>query len=240
MIIIRLLLEAAALALAAIPAVRGIRIDVGTDETSTPGGPIQYFPSTANVSKGSVVTFRFYGVGNNHTVTQSSFSSPCQPLSGGFDSGFIYVPSGVKSGFPVWNLTITDDSKPIWFYCKQLIPAPHCTSGMVGAINAPTSGNNTYSAFLSAAKSSSGNPGQGEGSLAGQGALASAPPGPFPSGATGYSIPTGTSPPSAVSSTAGAASTSTTKTGAAVPLTANGLFVLLAAALGANLASISG
>jgi hypothetical protein len=27
-----------------------------------------------------------------------------------FDSGFIYIPSGVKSGFPVWNLTITDDS----------------------------------------------------------------------------------------------------------------------------------
>jgi len=48
--------------------------------------------------------------GNNHTVTQSSFSSPCQPLSGGFDSGFIYIPSGVKSGFPEWNLTITDDS----------------------------------------------------------------------------------------------------------------------------------
>jgi len=91
---------------------------------------------------------------NNHTVTQSSFSSPCQPLNGGFDSGFIYVPSGVKSGFPEWNLTITDDSTrkyrsltdpfmsdywsryaAIWFYCKQLAPGPHCISGMVGWVD---------------------------------------------------------------------------------------------------------
>ena len=88
----------------------------------------------------------------NHTVTQSSFSSPCEPLSGGFDSGWIYVPQGISSGFPVWNLTITDDSKrkhhprstylraridhhfpAIWYYCKQLVPAPHCNQGgMVG------------------------------------------------------------------------------------------------------------
>jgi hypothetical protein len=87
----------------------------------------------------------------NHSVSQSSFSSPCQPLSGGFDSGFIYVPAGVDSGFPEWNITITDDSKrkhpslidsilasvnrrhaAIWFYCKQLSPGPHCISGMVG------------------------------------------------------------------------------------------------------------
>lgn len=238
----RLLLTASALVLAAILA-QGIKIDVGTDDTSVSGGPLQYFPSTANVSKGSVVTFRFYGVGNNHTVTQSSFSSPCQPLSGGFDSGFIYIPSGVKSGFPVWNLTITDDSTPIWFYCKQLNPGPHCISGMVGAINAPTSGNNTYSAFLSAAKSSTGNPGQGEGGLAGQGASASAPPGPFPSGATGYSVPTGTAPPSSALSSAAtttSAASKSTSTSSAVPLTVNGLFVLSAAVLGANLANIAG
>jgi len=235
----RLLLTASALAVAAIPAARGIRIDVGTDETSAPGGPLQYFPPTANVSKGSVVTFRFYGVANNHSVTQSSFSSPCQPLSGGFDSGLIYLPPGIKSGFPEWNLTITDDSTPIWFYCKQLIPGPHCTSGMVGAINAPTSGNNTYSSFSSAAKSSTGNPGQGEGGLAGQGASASVPPGPFPSGATGYSVPTGPSSVSSSSTATGAASKSTT-TGAAVPLNVNGPFVMLAVALGANLANIAG
>ena len=47
----------------------------------------------------------------NHSVTQSLFGSPCQPLSGGFDSGFIYVPTGLSSDFPEWNLTITDDSQ---------------------------------------------------------------------------------------------------------------------------------
>jgi hypothetical protein len=47
-------------------------------------------------------------VAGNHTVTQDK---PCQLLDGGFDSGFIYVPLGITSGVPEWNLTITDDTK---------------------------------------------------------------------------------------------------------------------------------
>jgi len=222
------------LTLAAISAAGSTIIQVGGSLTAT-GGPAQFIPPSVNASKGSVVTFRFSGLPGNHTVTQSAFDSPCQPLSGGFDSGFIYVPSGLSSDIPEWNLTITDDSKPIWFYCQQLSPAPHCNgAGMVGSINAPSSGENNFTAFQSAARSSSGAPGQGEGALAGQGASASAPPGPLTSGASGYSLPTGTA------SSSGSAASSSSSTGAGTSLTANGPLVLLAAVLGAGLANFAG
>ncbi|KIM83727.1 hypothetical protein PILCRDRAFT_88071 [Piloderma croceum F 1598] len=119
------------------------------------------------------------------------FIRQAMPAFRPFDSGFIYVPLGITSGVPEWNLTITDDTKPIWYYCKQLGLMPHCTAaGMVGAINAPTSGSETFTAFQQAAKASPGTPGQQEGTLEGQGASASSPPGPFPPGATGYGVPT--------------------------------------------------
>jgi hypothetical protein len=68
-------------------------------------------------------------------------------MEGGFDSGWVFVPEG-NTESPEWNLTITDDTKrkydvialkliltpspALWFYCKQLAPAPHCLVGMVG------------------------------------------------------------------------------------------------------------
>ena len=39
----------------------------------------------------------------------------------------------------------------IWFYCSQVNPKTHCNAGMVGAINAPTTGN-TFDNFQSNAK----------------------------------------------------------------------------------------
>lgn len=99
---------------------------------------------------------RFSSPGN-HSVTQSAFTAPCQPLAGGFDSGNILIPSNFSaSDAPQWNLTITNTSKPLWFYCKQLKPNPHCDSGMVGSINAPLNGTNTYEAFQASAKNQTG------------------------------------------------------------------------------------
>ncbi len=46
----------------------------------------------------------------NHSVTQSSFAAPCTPLAGGFDSGWILLPDAPSTP-PLWNLTITDDTK---------------------------------------------------------------------------------------------------------------------------------
>ncbi|KAF8645909.1 hypothetical protein AX16_007495 [Volvariella volvacea WC 439] len=112
----------------------------------------------------------------------SSFADPCTPLEGGFDSGFVFIPPNTSSdAVPEWNLTITEDDTPIWFFCKQLLPAPHCTAGMVGAINPPSSGN-TFQAFQQNAQSFSGAPGQAQGGLVGAGASASAFPGPLAGG----------------------------------------------------------
>lgn len=94
----------------------------------------------------------------NHSVTQSSFDAPCDPLGNGFDSGNILI-SDSSSGFPTWNLTITNASQPIWFFCKQLVPQPHCNVGMVGSINAPSSGQFTFEGFRQAAMSHQGNSG---------------------------------------------------------------------------------
>ncbi|KAJ6459963.1 hypothetical protein C8R45DRAFT_797004, partial [Mycena sanguinolenta] len=152
-------------------------IQVG-GETNTPNGGIyQFMPNSFTATNGSVITFVFSGIPGNHSITQSSFNSPCEPLAGGFDSGWVEILVNTTGGtpLPMWNLTITDDSNPIWFYCKQLLPSPHCPLGMVGAINVQAGSANSFSAFQSAAEKAS-TVGEGQNGLVGVGASASALP----------------------------------------------------------------
>jgi len=116
-----------------------VNIDVAFNETFT------FHPQSVTAGVGTIVTFWFPNTGLNHSVTQSSFDAPCTYLaaSGSNPAGF---DSGLQS-FVKFSINITD-TQPIWFHCKQLL---HCGMGMVGSINAPTSGNNTYDAFLAAA-----------------------------------------------------------------------------------------
>jgi len=152
-----------------------VTVQVGA-ETSTSGGVYQFIPSSITAKNNSVITFTFSGIPGNHSVTQSTFDSPCQPMSGGFDSGWVEILVNHSSGIlPQWNLTITNDATPIWFYCKQLIPLQHCTQGMVGGINIQP-GANSFSAFQQKAQAASGEPGQAQGGLVGVGASASAEP----------------------------------------------------------------
>ncbi|TFK71158.1 hypothetical protein BDN72DRAFT_482501 [Pluteus cervinus] len=181
-----------------------VTIQVGA-EASTPGGIFQFTPPSITAANGTVVNFVFSGEPGNHSVTQSSFSNPCNPTSGGFDSGWVFLPEAGLSPSPQWNLTILDDSQPIWFYCKQLLPAPHCSAGMVGAINAPTSGSATFSAYQSAAESFTGIPGQGVGVFANAQASASGPPGPVPSGASLLGTPASGSSSNSTGSGSGSA-----------------------------------
>jgi plastocyanin len=130
-------------------------VQVGGTATTPNGAYFQFIPPTITATKGSVITFKFTGIPGNHTITQSSFAEPCTSISGGFDSGYVFVPGASVTDVPQWNLTITDDTTPIWFFCKQLLPTPHCPAGMVGAINPPTSGN-TFESFQTAAKAYKG------------------------------------------------------------------------------------
>ncbi|KAI0744094.1 hypothetical protein C8Q80DRAFT_1272680 [Daedaleopsis nitida] len=122
-------------------------VALAQDQTVMVGqGGLMFTPQFVNAAKGSVITFQF--VAANHSVAESSFATPCEPLEGGFDSGF--VPFTGEPG--VWNLTVTDDTTPIWFYCPQQAKAPaHCTQGMVGAINGAVTGKD-LSAFVTNAK----------------------------------------------------------------------------------------
>jgi len=122
------------------------------------GGPnrLYYDPSNITAQVGDVIQFQFQQ--KNHTVTQSTFASPCRALtltstSGqvGFDSGFMPVADNVTT-FPTYNITV-NDTAPIWAYCRQ---ATHCGSGMVFSVNAVESGPNNFAAFQAAAKQQNG------------------------------------------------------------------------------------
>ncbi|KAJ7191432.1 hypothetical protein GGX14DRAFT_295830, partial [Mycena pura] len=110
-------------------------------------GTFAFSPNNFTAANGTIVTFYFPNAGIDHSVTQSSFADPCTPLaatansSAGFDSG---LTAGDQ-----FSINITDDTKPIWFHCKQVT---HCGLGMVGSINAPTAGTNTFANFMAAAK----------------------------------------------------------------------------------------
>jgi len=149
-------------------------------------GGLTFTPNTVTAAVGDTVTFVYYP--KNHTVTQSSFAAPCQPLAGGLDSGFQPVAAGAAS-VPSFTVTV-NVTTPLWFYCKQ---SSHCESGMVFAIN--PSANKTFDQFQATAKASSadGTP------------PASSNSSGTPSGTTGSST-TGSSP----SSTGSGAATSTT------------------------------
>ncbi|OAP56081.1 hypothetical protein AYL99_09260 [Fonsecaea erecta] len=107
-----------------------------------------YSPDTVMAAVGDVVNFHFYP--GEHTVTQSSFDSPCQPVSGNaINSGVINSNSGQASTMFSMRVNSTD---PIWIYCGQV---GHCAAGMAMVINPPSNGN-TLAAYQSAASGKSG------------------------------------------------------------------------------------
>ena len=60
----------------------------GATHSVTVGGPqgLQFDPTQLEAAVGDTVIFKF--LSQNHTVTQSAFETPCDPLAGGMDSGF--------------------------------------------------------------------------------------------------------------------------------------------------------
>ncbi|KAF7537264.1 hypothetical protein G7Z17_g12886 [Cylindrodendrum hubeiense] len=104
--------------------------------TVTVGGPggLVYQPDQLNnVPVGDTVVFEF--LSQNHTVSQSAFDTPCDPLEGGMDSGFMANPNNTVSPPPQVAMQVMV-ATPLWFYCKQM---GHCGKGMVFSIN-PTAG----------------------------------------------------------------------------------------------------
>jgi len=207
------------LSIAAVAVAQDVTIEVGL-------GGLKFTPANVTAKEGSVITFKFNGSPGNHSVTQSSFDTPCDPLSGGFDSGTVFIPQNTTQGFPTWNLTVTNATSPIWFFCQT---GPHCSEGMVGAINPPSTGN-TYEQFLSKAETFSGTPPQHTGALSGVGAVATSPPGPLSGSITGYGLPSTST--SSGSGTATGSGSKPSSSGSAAAVSAGVGSVVLSALLG--------
>jgi len=168
-----------------------------------PSGQLVYSPSNITANVGDTVEFFFNP--KNHTVTQSSFTEPCERLQVstgqvGLDSGFTHATtvSQNTSGFSF----VVNNTAPLWFYCRQ---TGHCTDGMVFAVNA--NANKTYAAFLENAKSSNSS---------------SSTPSGSPTGSTGAATDTGatSSTPSSTSTSSSSSSNDAISTSVNVGLTA--------------------
>lgn len=118
----------------------------------TQAGDLVFKPDNVQAAEGDTVTFRFWP--KNHSVAQATFANPCEPMQGGFWSG--YVPTTNTQAVANWTFTyeVTNASAPVWFYCTQ---GKHCQAGMVGAINAPTTGARTLDAWKNASSQAENN-----------------------------------------------------------------------------------
>jgi len=179
-----------------------------------------FTPSNITAAIGDEITFIF--TGGNHTVTQSAFATPCELLvnatagTTGFSSGFVPVPAG-SANFPAWTVQI-NVATPIWFFCEQ---TGHCQSGMVGSINAATTGNKTFADFKALAMSSTSTPGSSSVISSGVGADAS---GAISSVAAGAATAAGT----ATAATTTGTTTSTTSDASTTVRTSGAALVLAA------------
>ncbi|CAL3966421.1 unnamed protein product [Diplocarpon coronariae] len=104
-------------------------------------GSLAYYPNRIKAAVGDMVQFQF--APNNHSVTQSSFDSPCQPIGTtsnvqGIFSGFMPV-SASSTTTPTYTVMIKDMT-PMWLYCSQ---AKHCQEGMAMVINENIAENST-------------------------------------------------------------------------------------------------
>jgi len=171
-----------------VAAAKTITIDVGK-------GGLVFSPDSSTAQVGDTLEFHFFS--SLHTAVQGDFNKPCGRAAGGFNSG--PIKNSADGSGSVFQVQVKD-TNPIYFYCSTV---SHCQSGMVGAINAPSSGN-TLDAFKSAAASTSSSDSS-------------------PSVQGGVVVPVGTNPSGGTSSSASPADStpvSPSKTASSTPSTA--------------------
>ncbi|KAJ7025102.1 hypothetical protein C8F04DRAFT_142643 [Mycena alexandri] len=114
------------------------------------GNGLTFSPSNISANTGDTVSFQF--LNGNHSVTESSFASPCEPLAGGIDSGLQFVAAN-STEIPEFSFTITNGLKQFFFFSKQTVPVNECNKGMVFSINQdPNSAVKSFAAFQANAK----------------------------------------------------------------------------------------
>ncbi|EON96969.1 putative extracellular serine-rich protein [Phaeoacremonium minimum UCRPA7] len=119
--------------------------DVIVVRVSNSSNALVFQPDNIKATVGQMVQFQFEA--GNHTVTQSAFDSPCQPVSlhsnaTGFHSGFQPVAASAAEGMIPTYTIMVNNTTPMWVYCAQ---GKHCQAGMVMVINENTAANSTRS-----------------------------------------------------------------------------------------------
>lgn len=99
-------------------------------------GSLSYSPNSVVAAVGDMVQFQF--APKNHTITQSTFDKPCQPIEHGIFSGFMPV-AATSDTTPTFTIQI-NSTTPLWIYCSQ---GKHCEAGMVMVINENSKANAT-------------------------------------------------------------------------------------------------
>ncbi|PVG01734.1 hypothetical protein CPB86DRAFT_57412 [Serendipita vermifera] len=110
--------------LCALLKVHAANFDVNVGQTGLTFTP----DHVSGAASGDTVTFHFYP--SSHSVTQSSLETPCEDLTGGFDSEIRQGSADGSETFVV-NVTSTD---PIWICCYT---PGHCAAGMVRSSTYP-------------------------------------------------------------------------------------------------------
>ncbi|KAL6150588.1 hypothetical protein ACJBU6_10871 [Exserohilum turcicum] len=123
-----------------------------TVSVSDKDGNIIFKPDTIEAAQGDMISFHFWP--KNHSVVQATFDKPCQPMDGGFYSGFVPTSDASAAASTVFMYEVKNASAPIWFYCSQ---GKHCQGGMVGVINQAKTGDKTIDAFKKAAQTATDN-----------------------------------------------------------------------------------
>ncbi|KAF1978775.1 hypothetical protein BU23DRAFT_524290 [Bimuria novae-zelandiae CBS 107.79] len=114
-----------------------------------------FTPDTIHAKKGDEIVFEFFP--KNHAVVEADFNNPCNPSADGKGIFSGFIPSAAGRANKTFTVTIEDDQKPIWLYCPQNNPKPHCVAGMVAVINPPQYSHNTLNAFRMKAALVTGN-----------------------------------------------------------------------------------
>jgi plastocyanin len=108
-------------------------VTVHVVKVGSANGSLAFSPNNLVVPVGDMVQFQFAPA--NHTVTQSTFDQPCQPIAlhsnvTGVFSGFMPV-TAASTTTPTYTIMV-NNTTPMWLYCSQ---GKHCQAGMTMVIN---------------------------------------------------------------------------------------------------------
>ncbi|RDL35448.1 uncharacterized protein BP5553_07379 [Venustampulla echinocandica] len=120
-------------------------------------GSLTFSPNDIQAKVGEMVQFQFMPA--NHSVVQSTFDAPCQPISKnsnvtGIFSGYMPVQASASTA-PTYTIMVANKT-PMWLYCSQ---GKHCQNGMVMVINANPAANasRTLQEYTKGAKQATAN-----------------------------------------------------------------------------------